>query len=82
MPALVIERAKAILTQLEDSQAVAPSSIGKRRNEEKAELPVQMGLFSASDDRLRTRLSQLDVANLTPIQALNVLHELSEEAKK
>ena len=82
MPAPVIERAKDILAQLEDSQSVAPSSMGKRRAEEKNELPVQMGLFNAAGDRLRDRLTQLDVANLTPIQALNLLYELSEQAKK
>ena len=82
MPAPVIERAKAILAQLEDSQSVAPISVIKRRGEGPAEVPVQMALFSAEDNRLRQRLTQLDVGNLTPIQALNVLHELSEEAKK
>ena len=82
MPAPVIERAKVILAQLEDSQNVAPSSMDKRRAEENNELPVQMGLFGAASDRLRDRLTQLDVANLTPIQALNLLYELSEEAKK
>jgi len=82
MPAAVIERAKVILAQLEDSQSVQPNSAANRGAEEKAQLPVQMGLFSAADDRLRNRLTQLDVANLTPIQALNVLFELSEEAKK
>jgi len=82
MPAPVIERAKAILAQLEDSQTVAPTSTGKRRVEGPTEVPVQMALFSAADNRLRDRLTQLDVANMTPVQALNVLHELSEEAKK
>ena len=82
MPAPVIERAKAILAQLEDSQTVAPSASGKRRADEKNELPVQMGLFAPADNRWRDRLASLDVANLTPIQAMNLLHELSEEAKK
>jgi DNA mismatch repair protein MutS len=82
MPAPVIERAKVILAQLEDNQTVAPSSTGQRRAEVNAQVPVQMGLFRAADDRLRNRLTQLDVANLTPIQALNILFELSEEAKK
>ena len=82
MPAPVIERAKLILAQLEDSQTIGPGALGKRHVEIAKEMPVQMGLFSASDDRLRNRLLQVDVANLTPIQALNVLYELSEEAKK
>jgi len=82
MPAPVIERAKVILARLEDSQTVSPSSVGLRCDKETQQLPVQMGLFGAAADRLRQRLTQLDVANLTPIQALNVLHELTEQAKK
>jgi DNA mismatch repair protein MutS len=82
MPAPVIERAKLILAQLENSQTPGAGTMGRRRIEDNNEMPVQMGLFSATDDRLRDRLAQLDIANLTPIQALNVLHELTEEAKK
>jgi len=82
MPAPVIERAKLILAQLENSQTPRAGTLSKRRIENNNEMPVQMGLFSATDDRLRDRLAQLDIANLTPIQALNVLHELTEEAKK
>ena len=31
---------------------------------------------------MRDQLAALDVARMTPIEALNRLHELSEEAKK
>jgi hypothetical protein len=41
-----------------------------------------MGLFGGLENRLRDELSQLDVARMTPIEALNLLHKLSEEAKK
>jgi len=82
MPAPVIERAKVILAKLEDSQTAAPSSLGSRRDKETQHAPVQMGLFGGGDDRLRHRLTQIDVTHLTPVQALNVLHELTEQAKK
>jgi hypothetical protein len=52
------------------------------RGQHVVEAPLQMGLFSAVADRFRDRLAELDVARLTPIDALNLLHKLSEEAKK
>jgi DNA mismatch repair protein MutS len=82
MPAPVIERAKLILAQLENSQTVRPSPSGNGGADNNNELPVQMGLFSASEDQVRNRLEHLDLANMTPMQALNVLYELTEEAKK
>jgi hypothetical protein len=41
-----------------------------------------MQLFNNFNDRLREQLSELDVATMTPIEALNALHRLTEEAKK
>jgi len=76
MPAGVIERAKEILTQLESGARQAHGS------RQAADAPLQMGLFSASADRFRDRLAALDAARMTPIEALNFLHQLSEEAKK
>jgi DNA mismatch repair protein MutS len=80
MPDEVIARAKEILAQLEGSQ-------GNRREVFKVhssavEAPLQMGLFSVPENRLRDQLSGLEVARMTPIEALNLLHHLSEEAKK
>jgi len=81
LPARVIERAKEILAQLEGSDGSRADRFnGRGRNA--VEAPLQMGLFSAVADRFRDRLAELDVARLTPIDALNLLHKLSEEAKK
>jgi len=74
LPATVIERAREILARLERSQAKLETSGG--------DVPAQMALFGCVDDRLRDRLGALDTATLTPIEALNILHQLSEEAKK
>jgi hypothetical protein len=41
-----------------------------------------MALFASADRRLREELRSVDVTQLTPIEALNMLHKLSEEAKK
>jgi len=81
MPAGVIERAKEILAQLEGSDGSrADRFTGRSQNA--VDAPLQMGLFSAVAERFRDRLAELDVARMTPMDALNLLHELSEEAKK
>ncbi len=79
LPAALIARAKEILGQLEGSQGgwVTGLEAGCRSS-----APAQMPLFGAQADRLRERLSDLDLSNTTPIEALNLLHELTEEAKK
>jgi len=75
LPTAVIERAKEILTRLEGSQA-------KLETAGPNDAPAQMALFGSDEDRLRKRLSALDTSSMTPIEALNTLHQLTEEAKK
>jgi DNA mismatch repair protein MutS len=74
LPTAVIERAKEILTRLEGSQVKLETAGG--------DASAQMALFGFPDDRLRKRLGALETSNMTPIEALNILHQLSEEAKK
>jgi len=75
----VIERAKEMLASLESSRD--PRAVFQA-GRAVAEAPAQMALFSASDHRLRKQLSQLDVASMTPLEALNMLYRLTEEIKK
>jgi DNA mismatch repair protein MutS len=81
LPGDLIDRAKEILARLEGedrdrdglAKAVDPS--------ERAE-PVQMALFTSPDRKLREELRRIDVTQLTPMEAMNLLHRLCEEAKK
>jgi DNA mismatch repair protein MutS len=81
LPPAVIERAKEILQNLESGEAE-----GKRADTEKrganGDEPVQMALFGSMERKLTAALSKLDVSHLSPIEALNLLHKWSEEAKK
>ena len=81
LPSEIIARAKEILARLEGSQAGAGENF-KPRGRAAPEEPAQMGLFSPPQDRLREELRTLDVSLMAPIEALNVLHRLAEEAKK
>ncbi len=80
LPASVIERAKAILAKLEGagSERDQLNAINVGQSSE----PVQMALFASADRKLREDLRRIDVTQLTPIEAMNLLHRLSEEAKK
>lgn len=63
LPAAVIARAKALLARFED-QGQATTDAGDA---------VQLGLFAAARDPMTEELSGLDLAHLTPIEALNLL---------
>src|SRR5262249_56021246 len=59
---------------------------GKRADTEKSgaqvDEPVQMALFGSLERKLTEELRKLDVSRLSPIEALNLLHKWSEEAKR
>jgi DNA mismatch repair protein MutS len=81
LPPAVVARAREILTGLERdelSRGGRPSLSGSA-----AASSQQLGLFAApatGDDPVRRRLREIDVNQLTPIQALSVLAELKGEA--
>jgi DNA mismatch repair protein MutS len=81
MPDNVIARAKEILARLEGSQDGRGESL-KLRAQAAGDPPAQMGLFNSEPDPIRAQLLNLDVTEMTPVEALNVLHKLAEEAKK
>jgi DNA mismatch repair protein MutS len=80
LPASVIERAKAILQNLEGTEPEGP---GKPRlaGTVSAAGP-QLGLFQSPRDALREDLRQIDVTQVTPIEAIQILNRLVERAKE
>ena len=81
LPPAVVARAREILTGLERdelSRGGRPSLSGAPTASQQ-----QLGLFQApagGDDPLRRRLREIDVNQLTPMQALALLAELKDEA--
>jgi DNA mismatch repair protein MutS len=78
IPREVIERAREILQNLEKGEyaeeGVPRIARGKRGNL-KVDNP-QLSLFEIAEDLLRSRLKDINVAKLTPLEALNILDEL------
>ena len=91
VPDSVIERAKEIVEQLisNDIAAVARgisvegASQSKKKKEKLDEVDLtQMSLFdTVSDNDIIEELRNVDVGNLTPIEALNKLYELQNKVK-
>jgi DNA mismatch repair protein MutS len=84
LPVEVIERAKQILWALEQSDRIAqgadaqaPFPSPKARREIP---PAQLALFAGGPDPLLEELRNLDLNNLTPMQALAKLVELQRRA--
>ena len=93
LPDIVIDRAKEILEQLTDSditesirsiETKAGQSAGKaKKAKHYDEVDLgQMSLFeTVSDNDVLKELEQIDISNLTPLDALNTLYRLHTQLK-
>jgi len=78
LPLEVIERAKEILVNLEKGEFAEEGipRIARSKKGGNAVPPSQLSLFQSNEDLLRKRLQSIDVARLTPLEAINLLDEL------
>ena len=92
VPDLVIERAKEIVEELsnEDITAKVSEIAVKERTSKKKRRPqrydevdmAQMSLFdTVKDDDVLEELKNIDVGNMTPIDALNTIYRLQNKLK-
>jgi DNA mismatch repair protein MutS len=83
VPATAIDRAKTILFQLECGQHpnAAQTTPDRRDKVEAEDGMVQLSLFDGLTHPVLERLRQLDANTLTPLQALEILSDLIEQAK-
>jgi DNA mismatch repair protein MutS len=81
VPDAVIRRAREILTNLERGE-LTDGGLPRLAQGAAAAGRAQLSLFPAGDDRLRGELAAIDVDQLTPVEALNRLHRLVEQARK
>ncbi|MGH7929223.1 MAG: MutS-related protein, partial [Candidatus Binatia bacterium] len=81
LPETVIDRSKEILSTLESTEGEREKPRAPGHSNAAVEA-VQMGLFASLERKLHEELTRLDPSRLTPIEALNLLHKWSEEAKK
>jgi DNA mismatch repair protein MutS len=73
LPLSVIERARQVLLQHEQSE--------KRNVAQETDAPLQLTMFTPLSQRILDRLEHTDTNSLTPLQALNLLEELKNEIR-
>jgi len=82
LPTFVTNRAKEILQNLEGKE-LTPYEVKKEKMERlKKGDESQISLFEIKDDKLRTEIGDIEIDNLTPIEALNKLNELKKKVKE
>ena len=91
VPDLVIERAKEIVEELSDEdittrvQEISSKAQIPKRKKVKRYDEVDMAQFSlfdtVKDDDVLTELKELDVSNMTPMDALNTIYRLQNKLK-
>ena len=78
LPQGVIERSKEILLNLEKGEFSAEGlpRIAKGKRSVVAEPSPQLSLFDTNADRIIRRLEEINIAAITPLEALNLLDDL------
>ncbi|MGB8225492.1 MAG: DNA mismatch repair protein MutS [Sedimentisphaerales bacterium] len=79
IPKSVLERSKEILAELENTFQKETS--GDKLTKQRTKQPAQQ-LFDQKEKDVLEKLKGLDVNNLTPIQAINLLNEIKDFLKK
>ncbi|WAM34803.1 DNA mismatch repair protein MutS [Caldicellulosiruptor morganii] len=81
IPEEVLQRAEQILKKLEEAD-INRKEAKKLRREIKREFTEQIEFFSYKKDEIIEKIENIDILNITPIQALNILSELKHEIIK
>ncbi|MCP3917025.1 MAG: DNA mismatch repair protein MutS [bacterium] len=85
VPQALIDRAKKVLFDIEsDADGLAPLLIGAADSPEAIRTPsgaLQLGLFETSEKEVAREIEELDVEELTPVEALVMLKELQQRLR-
>jgi DNA mismatch repair protein MutS len=78
LPLQVIERARSVLLHHE----VREHSVREELNPGEANAPLQIKLFEPLNQGLADRIRSLQINELRPVEALQILHDLQQELLK
>ena len=81
IPQGVIKRAKTLLVSIENDDPVPNTPNGKVGTEAIAQGQVQLGLFPRPADELLDQVRHVDIAQTTPLEALQILSEMQSKIK-
>jgi DNA mismatch repair protein MutS len=77
LPTDVIARAREVLSEHESAEQQATGHLGQAKSDKAP--PVQLTIFTPLSSAVVDRLRQADLDRITPIAALNLLHELKKQ---
>jgi DNA mismatch repair protein MutS len=77
LPIEVIERARTVLKEHENIERQATSHLAT--DDKAAESPLQLTIFTPLSQKIVDQLKETDLNRLTPLEALNLLHELKKQ---
>ena len=85
VPDQIIDNAKTVLSFVENTQAdpvplPAPGTIKKNKQSKKNKDAGQMDLFDTKEGQIQDMLATVDIAAMTPLDALNFLNVLKQKA--
>jgi DNA mismatch repair protein MutS len=80
LPHFVTGRAKEVLFNLE-SKELTPYEEKKEKLKSMKQADNQISMFEIKDDKIRNEIKDLEVNQLTPLEALNKLNELKKKIK-
>jgi len=78
LPEEITERAKSILRNLENSDFVIEVKGVKKQDMKKFASPMQLTMFEFKDKELYERLRKIEIENITPLEALQILADLKK----
>ena len=73
LPQAVLERSRDILSELETGSP-APRTPTKKQS-------LQLSLFEAAEPEVVTRLRELDVNDITPLEAMRILADMQKTVR-
>ncbi len=82
VPNDVVKRAREIVAVLESKELAIDEITLKNMPQPKKEDEAQIGFTSVVDNDVIKTLKSIDVTTLTPIEALNILNDLSKQVKQ
>lgn len=80
VPRPILERSKEIMEELEST--FAKEATGERLAKNKTKEPDSDMLFVQRHKSILDKLSSIDVNNLTPMEAINLLHQIRKEVQE
>ncbi len=94
LPQEVTDRANEIMQELESSSDIntkqdqlfdnskLKAKLQKVTPKKKSNVATQLSIFEVHDDKLRSKLLEIDINSITPIQAMQHLEDLQKDAKQ